>query len=175
MDTRLNVAGNPVYPILFMMPLGLLVTGIIFDVADLAGGPALLGLVAYWHLVVGIVAGACAGVALLMDLARTRPGSRARRTGVTHSLVNMGVLMVFAVVVMVRMREEHRGTTLGLLALEVAVLAGGICLARFGNRLWDRYVGSGRLAATAQRLGRDAWAAVVGGRFSHRPVGAHRS
>jgi uncharacterized membrane protein len=138
MKGRLNVAGNPVYPMLLMLPLGLLLTAAIFDVANLAGGFALLGTVAYWHVVAGIVAGVAAGLVGLVDLAATREGSRARRTAVTYGLVNLGVLLLFAVVLMVRMRDPYRAAGGGLLTLELVTLGAGIVLARFGGRLLDR-------------------------------------
>jgi uncharacterized membrane protein len=138
MESRLNVAGNPIYPMLFMFPLGLLVTAAIFDVANLAGGFALLGTVAYWHVVAGLVGGVAAGLAGLLDLVATRPGSRARRTAVTYGLVNLGVLLVFAVVLMVRMRDPNRAATGGLVTLELVTLGAGVVLARFGDRVLDR-------------------------------------
>jgi uncharacterized membrane protein len=167
MQTRLSVAGNPIYPMLFMVPLGLLVTATLFDLADLGGGPALLGLVGYWHIVAGVIGGVCALVVGLVDLAGTRPGSAARRTAVTYALVSLGVLMLFTVVLMVRMREEHRGASWGLYAVELLALAGGACACRFGNELYDRFVAGGRLTGLAQR-------ALGGARLPYR-VGTHRS
>jgi uncharacterized membrane protein len=140
MESRLNVAGNPVYPMLFMFPLGLLVTAAIFDVANLAGGFALLGTVAYWHVVAGIVGGLAAGLVGLVDLVGTRHGSRARRTAVTYGLVNLGVLLLFAVVLMVRMGDPNRAASGGLVTLELLTLVAGVLLARFGDRVLDRAV-----------------------------------
>jgi len=138
METRLNVAGNPIYPMLLMFPLGLLITATIFDVADVAGGPALLGTVAYWHVVAGLLGGVVAGLAGMVDLVATRYGSRARRNAVTYGLVNLGVLLLFAVVLMVRMRDPHRAAGGGLLVLELLILVSGGVLARFGERFIDR-------------------------------------
>ncbi|GAA0793918.1 DUF2231 domain-containing protein [Spirilliplanes yamanashiensis] len=159
MESRLNVAGNPIYPMLVMFPLGLLVTATIFDIADLAGGPALLGTVAYWHVAAGLVGGVCAGLAGMVDLLATRYGSRARRTAVTYGLVAFGVLMLFAVVLMVRMRDPHRAAGGALLLLELLTLASGVLLARFGDRLLDRALASARRGthrAAARRAGTDA-------------------
>ncbi len=138
METRLNVAGNSIYPMLLMFPAGLLVTAAIFDLADLAGGPALLGTVGYWHVVAGLVGGVAAGIAGVVDLSATRYGSRARRTAVRYGLISLGVLLLFAVVLMVRMRDPNRAVSGGLFALEVATMAAGVVLARFGDRLAER-------------------------------------
>jgi uncharacterized membrane protein len=160
MESRLSVAGNPIHPMLVMFPLGLLVTAAIFDVAHLAGAPALLGTVAYWHVIAGIVGGVFAGIAGMVDILATRYGSRARRTAVTYSLVNLGVILLFAVILMVRMRDPHRAVGGGLLALELVVLALGTVLGRFGERLLDRALAVARWAA-AGAAERDAAARTV--------------
>lgn len=150
MDSRLNVAGNPIYPMLIMFPLGLLITATIFDIANLAGGPGLLGTVAYWQVVAGLAGGVCAGLAGLVDLLATRYGSRARRTAVTYGLVNLGVLLFFAVVLMVRMRDPQRAASGALLALELITLTAGVVLGRYGQPMLDRGLAAAcRFAANA--------------------------
>ena len=63
MESRLKIAGQAVQPILVMFPLGLFAMAIIFDLANLAGGPSILGALAYWNIVAGLVGGVLAALA----------------------------------------------------------------------------------------------------------------
>src|SRR5687768_5700909 len=101
MESRLKIAGQAVHPILVMFPLGLFAMAVIFDVADLAGGPSLLGTLAYWNIVAGLLGGVLVTLAGAIDLAFVRRAD-AKRMGVLRVLLNMGVLILFAVILMVR-------------------------------------------------------------------------
>ena len=57
MESRLSIAGQAVQPILVMFPLGLFAMAVIFDVANLLGGPGMLGALAYWNIVAGLAGG----------------------------------------------------------------------------------------------------------------------
>jgi uncharacterized membrane protein len=137
-ESRLKVAGHPVHPMLITFPLGLLVTAVIFDAANLLGGPSLLGEVAYWNILAGLIGGVVAGAAGLVDLVAIPNGTRAKRVAVSHALVNFGVLLLFAVILMVRMGSEHRAAGAGLFVVELLALAGAGLGAWFGGELVDR-------------------------------------
>ena len=122
MESRLSIAGQAVQPILVMFPLGLFTMAVIFDVANLAGGPSMLGALAYWNIVAGLAGGFLALVAGAIDLAFVRRPV-AKRIGVLRTLLNMGVLVVFAVILMVRVGDHDRGAGVGLLFLELLALA----------------------------------------------------
>ncbi len=139
MESRLKVAGHPVHPMLVMFPLGLLATAVIFDAADLLGAPDLLGEVAYWNIVAGLIGGVAAAGAGLVDLLAIPAGTRAKRVAVSHSLVNIGVLLVFAVILMIRMGVPDRGVGGGWFVLELLGLAGAAVGAWFGGELVDRH------------------------------------
>ena len=122
MESRLKIAGQAVQPILVMFPLGLFAMALIFDAANLLGGPAILGTLAYWNVVAGLVAGVLATIAGAVDLAFVhRP--QVKRIGVLRMLVNMGVLFLFAVILMVRVGNPDRAAGSGLFLLEVLALA----------------------------------------------------
>lgn len=121
MESRLSIAGQAVQPILVMFPLGLFAMAVIFDVANLAGGPSMLGALAYWNIVAGLAGGFLALVAGAIDLAFVRRPV-AKRIGVLRTLVNMGVLVLFAVILMVRVGDHHRSAGVGLLVLELLAL-----------------------------------------------------
>src|SRR4051812_26306715 len=113
MESRLSIAGQAVQPILVMFPLGLFVMAVIFDVADLAGGPAILGAIGYWNIIAGLVAGVLAALAGAVDVAFVRRPD-AKRIGVLRVLLNMATLIVFAVILMVRVGTPDRQAGVGL-------------------------------------------------------------
>lgn len=138
MESRLKILGHPVHPILVMFPLGLLVTAVIFDAADLFGGPALFGEVAYWNIGAGLVGGALAAAAGTVDLVALPAGTRAKRVAVLHALTNLAVLLLFTVILLVRMGAENRAAGGGLFVVELLALAGGGLGAWLGGELVDR-------------------------------------
>jgi uncharacterized membrane protein len=127
MESRLSVAGQAVQPILVMFPLGLFAMAVMFDMADLLGGPSILGALAYWNIVAGLVGGALAAVAGAVDV-MFASRSQDRRLGALRSLINMGVLVVFAVIAMLRVQADDRVVGGGVFAVELLALG----LAGFG-------------------------------------------
>ena len=127
MESRLSVAGQAVQPILVMFPLGLFAMAVMFDTADLLGGPSILGALAYWNIIAGLISGLLAAFAGAVDVMLVS-NPDARRLGVLRGLVNMGVLVIFAVILMLRVRAPERVIGGGLLAVELLALA----LAGFG-------------------------------------------
>ncbi|HWS38106.1 MAG TPA: DUF2231 domain-containing protein [Actinoplanes sp.] len=140
----MNVAGQTVQPILVMFPLGLFAMAVLFDMADLLGGPNILGALAYWNIVAGLVGGALVAIAIAVDVMFARR-SRDRRLGVMRSLLNVGVLVIFAVIAMLRVQAPDRVIGGGLFFIEVLALA----LAGFGAWFGDE-VANGRAPAFAR-------------------------
>lgn len=138
MESRLKVLGHPVHPMLVTLPVGLLVTAVLFDVIDIAGGPRFLGEVAYWNITVALIAGVLAAAAGAVDLRAIPSGTRAKRIGVMHALVNTAMLLLFAGVWVVRMSADQRGAGGGLLAIEIVAIAGTGLAAWLGGELVDR-------------------------------------
>jgi uncharacterized membrane protein len=137
MESRLKILGHPVHPMLVMFPLGLFVTAVIFDLADLVAAPALLGEVAYWNIAAGLVGGVLAALAGLVDLVAIPGGTRAKRVGLAHALVNAGVMVLFAAVWFARMGSAGHGAG-WLFAVELFALAGAGVGAWLGGELVDR-------------------------------------
>ncbi|BCJ65036.1 DUF2231 domain-containing protein [Polymorphospora rubra] len=162
MESRLKVLGHPVHPMLVTLPVGLFVTAVIFDVIDVAGGPAILGEVAYWNISVGLIGGILAAGAGAVDLRAIPRNTRAKRIGVMHALVNTAMILLFAGVWVVRTAAYQRGAGGGLLAIEIVAVAGTGLAAWLGGELVDRLgVGVDREAdlnapnsLSATRLGR---------------------
>lgn len=146
MESRLNVAGQAVQPILVMFPLGLFAMAVLFDMADLLGGPNILGALAYWNIVAGLVGGVLVTVAVAVDVMFARR-SRDRRLGVLRSLLNVGVLVIFAVIAMLRVQATDRVIGGGVFFIEVLALAVAGFGAWFGGE-----VANGRAPAFARAV-----------------------
>jgi uncharacterized membrane protein len=150
MESRLKIAGQAVQPILVMFPLGLFAMAVIFDVANLAGGPGFLGALAYWNIVAGLIGGVCAALAGAIDLAFVRRAD-AKRIGVLRMLINMAVLFLFAVLLMVRVGNADRAAGAGLFLLELFALALAGFGAWFGGALSNGNVPAFARAAVGNR------------------------
>lgn len=138
MESRLKLLGHPIHPMLVMFPLGLFVTSVIFDFADVIGGPSLLGEVAYWNIVAGLIGGVLAAFAGLIDFVGIPGGTRAKRVGAIHGLLNVGVLLLFAAVWLARRGTEGHVVNGGLFALELMALVAAGVSAWLGGELVDR-------------------------------------
>nr|WP_232344228.1 DUF2231 domain-containing protein [Actinoplanes awajinensis] len=86
-----------------------------------------MGALAYWNVVAGLVAGVPVMLAGAVDVMLIRE-TEARRLGALRTLINLGVLVAFAVILMVRIRAQDRVASGGLLLIEVLALG----LAGFG-------------------------------------------
>lgn len=137
MESRLRIAGQAVHPVLVMFPLGLFTMAVLFDMGNVLGGPAILGSLAYWNIVAGLVGGVLVMLASAVDLALMR-GTRAKRLAVLQNLMNMGVLILFAVIVMLRMQSPDRVAGGGLVLVELAALVAAFVGAWFGGELANR-------------------------------------
>ncbi|MEV6600312.1 DUF2231 domain-containing protein [Actinoplanes sp. NPDC051346] len=137
MESRLSIAGQAVQPVLVMFPLGLFAIAVLFDLGNLLGGPDIFGALAYWNVVAGLLGGVMAALAGAIDL-MLMPHGPAKRVGVLRNLANVGVLILFAVTLMVRMRSPDRVAGGGLLAIEFLALVGAVLGAWYGGGLFHR-------------------------------------
>jgi uncharacterized membrane protein len=134
MQSRLRLAGHGVQPLLLMFPLGLFWTAFVFDLATLLGAPALIGTVAFWNLVAGLGGGVLAALAAVFD-AVSADTPTAARVFCLALLLDVGVLIAFAVLALMRVRDPDRTVNAGLLAVEAGGLAAVLFSAWFGGRL----------------------------------------
>jgi uncharacterized membrane protein len=134
MESRLRVADNAVQPLLLMFPLGLFAMANIFDVATMAGAPRLLGTAAYWTILAGLVGGAAATALGALDVLSAQ-SVRATRLGTVGILLDLGVLIIFSVIALTRLRTDYRGTDPGLLLVEGLALTVAVVSTWFGGRL----------------------------------------
>jgi uncharacterized membrane protein len=134
MQSRLHLGGHAVQPLLLMFPLGLFAMALFFDVATQLGAPNLIGTLAYWNIVAGLVGGLTAALADGYDAlcARQVDAARAR---FLRFLLDLGVLVFFAVLATVRLRTQDRGADTGLLVLELFGLVAAVVNAWYSGRL----------------------------------------
>ena len=150
MESRLRIAGQAVHPVLVMFPLGLFTMAVLFDMGNVFGGPDILGSLAYWNIVAGLVGGVLVVLAAAVDLALMR-GTRAKRLAVLQNLMNMGVLILFAVIVMLRMQSPDRVAGAGLLLVELVALVAAFFGAWYGGEIVNRRTAPAFAQAAARR------------------------
>lgn len=95
MESRIQLFGHALHPILIVFPLGLLATAVIFDVVYLVAENSAMATVAYWMVVAGVIGGLAAGLLGWLDWLAIPPGTRAKRIGLLHGIGNVVVLLLF--------------------------------------------------------------------------------
>jgi uncharacterized membrane protein len=141
--------GHPFHPILVTIPIGAFVCSFVFDIftRTRSEGRAFLVDGAYWLIGIGIVAALIAAVFGLIDLLTIPRHTRAFATGLTHMVLNLVVVAIFAVDFAWR-ADDHldlvktRGGQMVLSAIGLAVLVvsgwlGGKLAYRYGVRVAD--------------------------------------
>ena len=139
MQSRLQLSGQAVHPLLLMFPLGLFALAVVFDVAGLLGAPRLVESLAQCMLVAGLAGGTPAVSAAWFD-AMSAENPAVTRGRVLGVLLDLGVLVLYAVIALIRLRHADRSADPGLLGLE----AFGLVVAAFSAWLAGRLGGRRR-------------------------------
>lgn len=137
MQSRLRVADQAVHPLMLMFPLGLFALAVILDAGTLGGGPPILGGAAHLTILAGLVGGATAVSAAWFD-ATSALGRAEVRAGFLGILIDLGVLVAFAVIAVIRLRTPGRTADPGLLTIESVALAATGFSAWYAGRLGGR-------------------------------------
>src|SRR5688572_1101019 len=74
-----KVAGHRVHQMLIVLPLGTLITGVVFDIIHLATGNAAWALISFWLIVAGVITALLAAVFGALDYLSIPGGTRAKR------------------------------------------------------------------------------------------------
>ncbi|MDG4825524.1 DUF2231 domain-containing protein [Asanoa sp. WMMD1127] len=138
MHARIRALGHPVHPMLVMFPAALFVTGTIFDLVQLIGDNAVFGEVGFWTITVGLIGGVLAGATGFADWTKIPAGTRAKRVGRLHGLLNAVVLVLFLVAWLLRVGEEGHEAGAFAFVLEVLAVAIAGSAAWLGGELVDR-------------------------------------
>jgi uncharacterized membrane protein len=140
MKARATLLGHPIHQMLIVIPLGLWVTAVIFDVITMFRPSPALSIAAFWNIVAGSIGAVLAAVFGLIDWTKIPNGTNAKRVGVMHALVNVGVLILFVIAAGLRWDNADYVATTGALVIELVAFAlgglggflGGELVGRFG-------------------------------------------
>lgn len=152
MRAKAHIQSHPIHPILVAFPIGLFITSLVFDLIAFAGHRPSLAAAAWYCIVAGLVAGACAAVAGVVDLfGVVPPASSGRTRGYKHAILNVILMVLFLVVVIHRggPRAMPDGTSLIVSAIGVVVLLisgwlGGTLVYRNQIGVDHRYANAGK-------------------------------
>ncbi|GAB7039307.1 DUF2231 domain-containing protein [Catenuloplanes niger JCM 9533] len=125
------------HQMVIVFPLGLLVTGAIFDLVRLVTGNEIFGQVGFWNITAGLVGAIVAAVTGWLDWTSIPAGTRAKRIGLLHGTLNGLVLVLFGIAWLLRLDGTHQPGALPF-TLEVLALVAGSIAAWFGGELVDR-------------------------------------
>lgn len=138
--------GHPFHPVFVTIPIGAWVASVIFDiVAMLTDTGAVFAEGAYWLIVIGVLGALLAAVFGLMDFLTIPRGTRAFRTGLTHMVLNLVVVVVFVVDVAFRTGRGYQAPSttgfvlsiIGLALLGFSGWLGGRLAYHYGVRVAD--------------------------------------
>ncbi|MBF4567830.1 DUF2231 domain-containing protein [Plantibacter sp. VKM Ac-2880] len=144
-----------------LIPIGAWTASVVFDIVSLFTDdrePFVVG--AQWLIGIGVVGAVLAAVFGLMDLRVIAPGTRARKTALTHLGFNLAAVVLFALSWIVRAAgPEGELSVLGLglawaafLLVGVSGFLGGELSYRFGVRVAEEQTQrNGFLAPAAER------------------------
>jgi uncharacterized membrane protein len=139
MESRAKVFGHSIHAMLITFPVGLFVTGVLFDIAHLVSTRGQWTLISYWMIIAGIVGGLVAAVFGFIDYLAIPSGSRAQRVGRTHGLGNVVVVLLFVVSWWLRHETPEQPPTtafifsfLGVAVAAVTAWLGGELVERLG-------------------------------------------
>jgi uncharacterized membrane protein len=128
MESRAKFLGHAVHPILIVFPLGLLATGVVFDVIYLIWGNPDMASVAYYMIAAGIIGGLLAAPFGWIDWFAIPSATRAKTIGLMHGLGNTVALLLFAGSWWLRYdlpeRPETMASILSFLGAGMAALGG---------------------------------------------------
>jgi uncharacterized membrane protein len=99
-DTR--IAKHPLHPILVVVPLGLWIAALAFDIVERVTADSMWRTLAFWNIVGGIIGALAAAIPGFLDYLGLR--GRPRRLGTWHMLLNLGAVALFAANAVVRTR-----------------------------------------------------------------------
>lgn len=137
MDSRVKLLGHPVHQMLIVFPLGLLATGVLFDVIALALTQGYWSEIAFWMYAAGIVLGLLSAPFGLIDWFAIPEHTRAKRIGAVHGLGNAVVLLLFAASWLLRRGLPQAPDTTAL-TLSFAGCALALFTGWLGGELVDR-------------------------------------
>ena len=133
MESKAKIFGHAIHPIMIVFPLGLLATAVIFDVLYLGTGNRTWSFVAFWMIAAGIIGGLVAALFGFIDFLNIPNGTRAKRIGRVHGLVNLGAVILFALSFWLRWNTPIDDSTTTPTTAALLCSFGGVLLALLGG------------------------------------------
>ena len=137
MESKAKLFGHAIHPIMIVFPLGLLGTAAIFDALYLFTSNTTWSTVSFWMIVAGLIGGLLAAVFGLIDFLNIPNGTRAKRIGRIHAIVNVTAMVVFALSLWLRWDVPTVPATTALLLSFAGVLL-ALLGGWFGGELVER-------------------------------------
>lgn len=137
MEAKVKLLGHPVHPMLIVFPLGLLSTGVIFDIIGLVANDARWMVMAFYLIGAGVIGGLAAAVFGWVDWFAIPGGTRAKRIGLWHGVGNVIVLGLFILSWLLR-RDTPPVPPTGAVVASVAGLVLALVTGWLGGELVDR-------------------------------------
>ncbi len=161
MRSTAQVKSHPIHPMLVAFPIGLFVTGFIFDLIAVGADLPQLYAAGWYCIIAGLIGGAAAAVPGLIDLLTTvPPASSGRKRGWTHGLLNSAILALFIAVAVYRgdPGTQPDGLALflqacGVVGLGISGWLGGTLVYRNQIGVDHRYANAGKFKSRAL----DSW------------------
>lgn len=174
MESKVKLLGHPIHPMLIVFPLGLLATGVIFDLVHVIRGNTEFATVAFWMIVAGVIGGLLAAAFGLLDWLAVPRGTRAKSIGLMHGGGNVIVVGLFVVSLLLRYNQPDYAPPSLSIVLELIGAGLALLTAWLGGELVDRLgigVDAGANANAPNSLsGRRAYETVPEGQQPHVPV-----
>lgn len=122
MRSKASIAGHPIHPMLVPIPIGLFVFALIADLASQVNGASdAWPTVALYCIGGGIVGALLAAPFGLIDLLSVHE-ERARKVGITHMVINLGVVALFLINFILRVQGVAGATPLVLTVVAILLL-----------------------------------------------------
>ena len=137
MESRAKLFGHAIHPILIVYPLGLLSAAVIFDVIYLVTANPTWTTVSFWMIAAGIIGGLLAAVFGLIDFLAIPSGTRAKRIGLLHGVINLCVMILFIASWLLR-RDSPEVPSTAALALSFIGVGAALLGGWLGGELVER-------------------------------------
>src|SRR5437764_5076390 len=139
MEARAKLFGHAIHQMLIPFPLGLLATGVVFDIIYLVSGNSWMAMVAFYMIAAGIVGAVIAAPFGFIDFLGIPKGTRAKSVGAMHGLGNLVVAVLFVASWYLRYNDAapyHLPTNMALVFSFLGALLSGLT-AWLGGELVD--------------------------------------